>query len=414
MSRKVKPLSAMEVKNAKCRDEEYSLPDGDGLLLRIRPTGSKTWLFNYSSPISKKRTNIKIGDYPLISLVDARMKREEFRTLLAQGIDPQQEKKRRQLEQQEKLLGTSTFKSICEKWFTEIYPSKALNEETRLKNWARLENHIFPKLANVPLAEITPRLLIDVYRSIGASNTLDKIHRLVKATLDYGIKLGIIEGHNCNLAKDDFVAPLAKNHPAILPKELPKLLSTMNKAFADGKLEPNTFFAFNLTLLTGLRQIELTRLKWAFIDDEFIVIPSEMMKQTRRLKEQPKDHVIPLSSQMIKLLGTIRQFNGASPYLFPRVRNRNQTIGTDTVANALRENGYQDKQNAHGLRAVFRTYLSEQGFDIVVGELAIAHQSTGKGKVQAIYDRYEYLDERKQAYQQWGDYCEQCGMQLVL
>lgn len=411
MARKVKPLSAMEVKEAKPKDREYTLPDGDGLLLRIRPTGSKTWLFNYSIPLTKKRTNLKIGSFPEISLAQARAKREEFRALLAQGVDPQEERERKQ---QELLVIKHTFRTVCEKWFTEIYPSKALNEETRAKNWARLENHIFPKLADVPLSEITPRLLIEIYHSIGASNTLDKIHRLVKATLDYGIKLGIIDGHNCNLAKDDFIAPLAKGHPAINPDELPELLNTMNKAFDDGRLEPNTLFAFNLTLLTGLRQIELTRLKWEFIDDEFIVVPSQFMKQTRRLKEQPKDHFIPLSSQMIKLLDTMRQFNGTNPYLFPRVRDRNKTIGLDTVANALRDNGYQDKQDAHGLRVVFRSYLSKLGFDVVVGELAIAHQSTAKGKVQAVYDRYEYLDERKEAYQQWGNYCEQCGIKLTL
>lgn len=411
MARKIKPLSAMEVKEAKPKDKEYSLPDGDGLLLRIRPTGSKTWLFNYQLPVTRKRTNLKIGSFPEISLAQARAKREEFRILLAQGVDPQEERERKQ---QELLVSKHTFRSVCEKWFTEIYPNKALNEETRAKNWARLENHIFPKLADIPLSEITPRLLIEIYHSIGASNTLDKIHRLVKATLDYGIKLGIIDGHNCNLAKDDFIAPLAKGHPAINPDELPELLKTMNNAFDDGKLEPNTLFVFNLSLLTGLRQIELTRLKWEFIDDEFIIIPSQFMKQTRRLKEQPKDHFVPLSSQMIQLLSTIRQFNGISPYLFPRVRDRNKTIGLDTVANALRDNGYQDRQDAHGLRVVFRSYLSKLGFDVVVGELAIAHHSTAKGKVQAVYDRYEYLDERKQAYQQWGDYCEQCGIKLTL
>ncbi|WP_256692910.1 hypothetical protein [Histophilus somni] len=91
-----------------------------------------------------------------------------------------------------------------------------------------------------------------------------------------------------------------------------------------------------------------------------------------------------------------------------------KTIGLDTVSNALRDNGYRDKQDAHGLRVVFRSYLSQIGFSVVVGELAIAHNSTGKGKIQAIYDRYDYLEERKQAYQAWGDYCEKCGILLTL
>ncbi|WP_235817153.1 tyrosine-type recombinase/integrase [Canicola haemoglobinophilus] len=161
--------------------------------------------------------------------------------MLAQNIDP---KTHREQEQGAQALGQNTFKHVCAKWYAEIYPTKAHNEETRARNWKRLEKHIFPRLAELPLSEITPRLLIEVYRDIGASNTLDKLHRLVKATLDYGIKLGIIEGHNCNLAKDDFIAPLAKNHPAITPEELPELLKAINTAFNEGKLEFNTLFAF--------------------------------------------------------------------------------------------------------------------------------------------------------------------------
>ncbi|WP_235820752.1 tyrosine-type recombinase/integrase [Canicola haemoglobinophilus] len=413
MARLIKPLSNTEIEKAKIKKTAYPLRDGSGLFLSVEPSGSKIWRFNYYKPYTKKRTEVSIGKYPEISLLQARRTREDHLALLAQNIDP---KTHREQEQGAQALGQNTFKHVCAKWYAEIYPTKAHNEETRARNWKRLEKHIFPRLAELPLSEITPRLLIEVYRDIGASNTLDKLHRLVKATLDYGIKLGIIEGHNCNLAKDDFIAPLAKNHPAITPEELPELLKAINTAFNEGKLEFNTLFAFNLTLLTGLRQKELTSIEWAFIDDvnKLLIIPSENMKQTRKLKEQPKDHIIPLSSQMIKLIDTIRQFNGTSRYLFPRVRNRNKTIGVDTVSNALRDNGYRDKQDAHGLRVIFRSYLSQIGFSVVVGELAIAHNSTGKGKIQAIYDRYDYLEERKQAYQAWGDYCEKCGILLSI
>ncbi|TFF00395.1 hypothetical protein E3U35_11660, partial [Histophilus somni] len=68
-----------------------------------------------------------------------------------------------------------------------------------------------------------------------------------------------------------------------------------------------------------------------------------------------------------------RHFNASRPYSFPRVRNRTNPIGLDTVRYALRDNGYRDKQDAHGLRVVFRSYLSQIGFSVVVGELAIAH-----------------------------------------
>ncbi|MDG6264108.1 integrase arm-type DNA-binding domain-containing protein [Glaesserella parasuis] len=106
MARKFTRLSAMEIKEAKPKNKEYSLHDGDGLLLRIRPTGSKTWLFNYSIPFTKKRTNLRIGSFPEISLIQARAKREEFRALLAQNIDLQAEKLRQQEEAQSQIRDT--------------------------------------------------------------------------------------------------------------------------------------------------------------------------------------------------------------------------------------------------------------------------------------------------------------------
>lgn len=415
MPRLTKRLTNTEVDKAKPKTKEYSLSDGDGLSLRIKPNGSKLWLFNYYHPTTKKRTNAGLGMYPAVSLAQARQKREEYRTLLAQNIDPQVFR----AEESQKQVD-NTFKQICKRWFEEIYPTKAHNPETRAKNWQRLENHIFPAIGNMTLDKVTPRVLVGLYRSIGSSNTLDKLHRLIKSTLDYGVKLGLIEGHNCNIAKDDFIAPIAKNHPAILPKELPQLLALMNNAFDDGKLEPNTFLAFNLALLTGLRQKELTGLEWRFIDNkqDLLVVPSELLKQTRKLKEQPRDHIVPLSTQAKTLLSTIACLNGSGKYLFPMVRNRQKTMSREAVAKALNKTligtPLEGRQDAHGLRSIFRTYLSEQKIPLVVAELALSHLSTGKEKTEATYDRNEFLEERKQALQLIGNYCEQCGMKLKI
>lgn len=341
--------------------------------------------------------------------------------MLAKSIDPQEHNK--ELERQAKAKQENTFRAICEKWFTEIYPIKAHNEQTRVKNWERLEKHVFPTLADLPLDDIKPRLLVGLYQKIGASNTLDKLHRLIIKTMDYGIKLGVIESHNCYIAKDDFTAPLAKEQSAIHFDELPTLLKLVNSAFTGtGKhrIEPNTFFAFNLSLLTGLRQKELTSLEWGFIDEDkgVIVIPAENMKQTRKLKEQPRDHTVPISSQIQRMLNTIASYNGKRKFIFTAPRNQLKPMNSESVSKALRtiltDTPLQGKQNAHGLRSIFRTYLSAKGVDLTVAELSLAHLSTGKGKVQERYDRYDYLDERRQALQLWGDYCEQCGLLLEI
>ena len=87
MAKTTKPLTNTEVKQAKPKDKEYNLSDGDGLQLRVKPNGSKLWLFNYLRPITKKRANLSLGGYPALSLANARKLREEARSLLANAID---------------------------------------------------------------------------------------------------------------------------------------------------------------------------------------------------------------------------------------------------------------------------------------------------------------------------------------
>ncbi len=68
MARITKPLINTEVKQAKPKDKEFNLVDGSGLALRIKPSGSKLWLFNYVRPYTKKRTSLSFGSFPEVSL----------------------------------------------------------------------------------------------------------------------------------------------------------------------------------------------------------------------------------------------------------------------------------------------------------------------------------------------------------
>ncbi|HHF0443869.1 TPA: integrase arm-type DNA-binding domain-containing protein [Haemophilus influenzae] len=141
------------------------------------PSGSKSWRFNYARPLTGKRTKIALGGYPELSLADARAKREEYRALLAKGIDLQEEKIRIQQEYENCLK--YTFHSVAESYFYGIYKEKAKNSETREKNWERLKNHIFPYIGDKHLSEIKVKVkeLVSICEKIAdRSNTLKKIH----------------------------------------------------------------------------------------------------------------------------------------------------------------------------------------------------------------------------------------------
>ena len=90
MPRVVKELTDIKARQAKPKEKEYNLADGKGLYLRVKPSGSKLWIFNYYRPFSKKRANISLGAYPELPLTDARGTAVKYNGLLINGIDPQE------------------------------------------------------------------------------------------------------------------------------------------------------------------------------------------------------------------------------------------------------------------------------------------------------------------------------------
>ena len=109
MARIVTPLTNTQVKQAKSKEKLYKLSDGGGLQLRIKTTGAKSWLFDYFKPITKKRSSMGFGTYPEVSLAQARKKRDEAKALLAQDIDPKEQKD--DLLREKQLAASNTFKS---------------------------------------------------------------------------------------------------------------------------------------------------------------------------------------------------------------------------------------------------------------------------------------------------------------
>jgi len=104
MPRKVVPLTHTQVSQAKPKEKEYNLSDGQGLMLRVKPTGSKLWLFNYYHPHTRKRQNISFGNYPDLSLANARKRRDGALDQLAQQIDPKQARDEQQAVEKEKCI----------------------------------------------------------------------------------------------------------------------------------------------------------------------------------------------------------------------------------------------------------------------------------------------------------------------
>lgn len=114
MARKVPPLSVKQIETTQPKDKAFILTDGDGLRLLIAPDGRKSWEFVFESPTLNKRRKTSFGVYPDVSLAQARKRREEYRKLLFDGIDPIDEK--REIKAVKVLNEKAIFQNVLKQW----------------------------------------------------------------------------------------------------------------------------------------------------------------------------------------------------------------------------------------------------------------------------------------------------------
>lgn len=166
MARPVKPLTSIQIKNAKPAEKPYKLFDGGGLFLQVNATGSKFWKMKFSQ--NEKENSLSFGKYLDISLQQAREKREKTRKMIANGINPKAARKeqKRQLQEAEKtkaIDAENTFQIA-----SRLYASKAgrTTEAYCNKILREFEIHLFPVIGNKHIKDITGGELTSIFQGI--------------------------------------------------------------------------------------------------------------------------------------------------------------------------------------------------------------------------------------------------------
>jgi integrase len=394
MPRTTKPLTNTEVSQAKAKSKEYNLADGGGLALRVKSSGVKTWVFNYSKPFTKKRTNISFGIYPEVSLADARKKRRDARELLAENIDPKEHKLSIEADAKEAL--ENTLQALSDKWHT--LKATRVKETTLEKFWLSFKKHILPELGKMPVSELKPKHVLKTLEPVINQEKRETAKRLAR-TLNEIMTLAVASGHiEVNYLADVtklLPTPESKKMPTIKPEELTDLM----KAIAGAEISKPTRCLIEWQLHTMTRPSEAVKARWEDIDIEKKVwtIPAEQMKMKR-------SHTIPLSSYLMDLLNEIKSFSEKREYLFPGYHNPRTHMNAQTANMAIRRMGYGGKLVAHGLRALASTTLNEHGFNPDVIETALAHQDGNA--IRAAYNRAEYLEQRRAMMDWWSEHIQ--------
>lgn len=387
------PLTDTTVRNVKPRSKPFKLADGEGLYLYVSPAGAKSWRFKYR--FYGKEKLLTFGLYPEISLSAAREKRLEVRKQLAGEIDPSQ--KRREDRRMAQFDANNSFKAIAMDWH-ETNQAKWTKEHSS-KILRRLEANIFPYIGHVPVKSIKPVELLDVIRKVEKRGATELSHRILQTCsviFRYATATGRAEYNPASDLGGALKAHKANHYPTINAKEIPQLWHKLGIVGTAEEIR----LAIKILLYTFVRQGELRHAKWADFDfkNSVWIMPAHATKMRR-------EHVVPLSRQVVKLLQQLKRLTGTSELLLPSYqRRKNPMISENAINQVLQRMGYKGKLVGHGFRALASTTLNELGFKPDVIERQLAHKE--HNSVRAAYNRAEYLPERKKMMQQWADYVD--------
>ncbi|WP_298334042.1 integrase arm-type DNA-binding domain-containing protein [Asticcacaulis sp.] len=397
-------LTDSAIRSARPKAKPYKLSDGEGMFLLVTTSGGKLWRLKYR--FSGQERLLAIGQYPVVGLKDARKRRDEARELLAEGIDPSLDKKRKAVAAA--IQASNTFKVVAQE-LCEKLEREGVANATKVRN-DRCIKQLEPDLGHRPVSEIEPYEILNALKKFerrGIYETANRLRAFAARVFRYAIVTGRAKVNPAADISEALVKPKTKHMAAIVD---PQALGELLRAVETFDKYMTTTLALKLTPHLFVRPGELRHMEWTEVDFEAKIwrIPPEKMKMRN-------EHVVPLSRQALEILSDAKALANGGSYVFPSIRTWLRPMSENTINVALRRLGYSgDEMTAHGFRSTASTLLNESGLwspDAI--ERALAHK--GGDRVRAIYHRGAHWDERVRMAQWWSDYLDRLrdGAEIV-
>lgn len=376
----------MQIRRAKPEAKAYTLGDGQGLSLLIEPNGSKSWRFRYR--YAGKPKMISLGVYPIITLADARLRRDDARKLVAEGKNPSE------VRREQKIALQTESESAFEKIATEWHQMKSAKWSAGYASdiMEAFQNDIFPFVGMRPVGEIKPLELLNVLRKIekrGALEKMRKVRQRCSEVFRYAIATGRAEFNPAADLSSALEVHQSNHFPFLKADEIPDFLRALD-SYTGSRLVQ---IATKLLMITGVRTIELRAALWSEFDLDNAIweIPAERMKMRRA-------HLVPLSIQALDLLNELKTITGNYRYVFPGRNDPNKPMSEASINQVIKRIGFAGKVTGHGFRHTLSTILHEQGFESAWIEMQLAH--VDKNNIRGTYNHAQYLDGRR-VMMQW-------------
>jgi len=394
-------LTDKACKAAAPKEKPYKVFDGGGLFLLVNATGSKLWRLKYR--FGGKEKLLAIGPYPLVTLAEARERRDAAKKLLLSSppIDPGEHKS--DLKRAIVRDAENSFQAVALEWIGKR--SGAWSDGYKKKILKILNKNVFPYIGADPVNRITPSILmnkcLERIEERGALEIAGRTRNICSQIFDFAIQTERCEANPASNLKGAVKTYKTEHFRAIDIKDLPKFLYALERN--EARIYERTRRAVWLSLYTFCRPVEIRTARWEDVDlDEALwMIPAAKMKMRR-------DHMVPLSRQAIALLREQKEevsYFRDCEWVFPSQVRPRMPMSDGTVNKAIQRLGFGNDMVAHGFRALARTTIREKlGYHSEVIEKQLAHQSAGP--LGEAYDRTQFLDERVKMMQDWADFID--------
>lgn len=376
-------LTAVGVRNLKTAGR---YPDGNGLYLFVRPTGSKQWILR--TVVHGRRRDIGLGNASNVPLAEARDTASHMRKIARAGGDPLAERRQ----------ASATKPTFAEAARTVFEARKATwkNPKHRAQWISTLETYAFPEIGDRRIDHIETADVLRVLSVIWLTKpeTARRVRQRIGAVMDWAKAAGHRDGENPvagvnrGLPKQGVKV---KHHDAMPYGDLPAFMDRI----PDLQIDEVTKSALAFTILTAARTGEVIGAQWEEFDLDAALwtIPAERMKADR-------EHRIPLSVPALEALAHVRAFSDGKGYVFPG-RNPGKPLSNMAMLMAMRR--AKADATVHGFRSTFSDWASESTrFPREVVEASLAHAI--ENRVEAAYRRGDLLDKRRQLMAVWGDF----------
>jgi integrase len=359
---------------------EYFDEKVTGLILRVTKAGKKSWYLQYRVKPAPKKRRMALGSYPATSLANAREKAQEHLLTATRGKDPGVSASLAP-ESPQKLL---TFGRLTE-LYVENYARK--KRQTWAVDQARLDRNFFARWGDRPAGEITKQDVEDAYERIERRGTIEANRnlQLVRAIYNWAIAQNLLEKNPTERIK---LSSEASRERVLTEAEIRKVWE------ATHQLTPQMGAIYRLKLIIAQRSAEVEAMRWQDIDGHWWNIPGPLTKPKRA-------HRVYLPRMA---LDEIDEFPRRGTWIFP---SDSRSGHVDNVGKALarikRLSGIDDF-TGHDFRRTAATFMAQMKVPRSIASRVLNHSGRGdeSSGVTAVYVRYGYDDEKKDALEKWA------------